>query len=90
MASTELNGAIYALGGFDGVNYLTYVHDYLNVIILDRIHAVFLCLDVAFTCSACEYRTGERFDPREGIWREIAPMSVRRGSLTAACLNDNL
>lgn len=31
VASAELNGAIYALGGFDGVNYLTYVYDHLNL-----------------------------------------------------------
>lgn len=36
------------------------------------------------------FRSMERFDPREAFWTPLTSMSIKRGSLSAAVLNDKL
>ena len=98
------SGSIYAVGGYDGTDYLTTVEKY------DGVHDVWVngpqmssprsCCGVA-TFNDCIYvaggyntdhciRTVEKLDPRIGMWLPVSSLSMGRSYLSMVTFNDAL
>ncbi|KAG5600103.1 hypothetical protein H5410_031473 [Solanum commersonii] len=93
-AATDINGAIYVAGGYDGKAYTKLmVHGHLfglpggGDIVLQILFGVHLFLTVIFGSTL---RSVERFDPREHTWTTVGCMKTRRGCHSLVAYNEKL
>ncbi|KAH9620293.1 hypothetical protein KSS87_005399 [Heliosperma pusillum] len=104
LASVELNGALYAVGGFDGKDYLSSgerfdprEHSWSKLGSMNSkrgCHAMVVLNEKLYAVGGFDgsamVESVEVYDPRLGAWMIDSPMNYQRGYAAAAVLNNSI